>query len=120
MQLPRALPSLLLLVAAVIACRPAYAASNNATTAYHHSADSGIINFKSASGCAFELILNGASPYTTKITNQFHVGRLGISQFLRSHKATEKNPLEGALMAVATSNSKSVVLPVHLWGGKVV
>ena len=77
MQLPRAWPSLLLLVAAAIACRPACAASKG--TVYHQSGNSGVIKFKSASGCAFELVIHNCCSQTTKFADPLSRGQRQVA-----------------------------------------
>ena len=122
----RACSSLLLLLA-IIACRPGTAASaarpvpaaaKTNTTMYVQLADTATMQFKSETGCTFDLDLAGANPLTTWFTDrpQRQSGRVTNSQFLGFLGDTEKNPVNAAV--VVEIAGRQAVVPVELWGGK--
>ena len=126
MRMYAAWSSLILLVAAAIACRPAGAASprpvpaaaKTNTTMYVQLADTGIMKFKSTTGCTFELDLTGANPLTTWFTDrpQRQSGRFANARFFRFIGATAKDPVNAAV--VVEIAGRQAVVPVELWGGK--
>ena len=116
-----------LLLLAISACRPGTAASvarpvpaaaKTNTTMYVQLADTGTMEFKSETGCTFDLDLAGANPLTTWFTDrpQRQSGRVTNSQFFGFIGDTEKNPVNAAV--VVEIAGRQAVVPVELWGGK--
>ena len=85
---------------------------------YVQLADTAIMQFKSATGCTFELDLAGANPLTTWFTDrpQRQSGRVTNSQFFGFIGDTEKNPVNAAVVVEVAG--RQAVVPVELWGGK--
>ena len=116
--------SSLVLLLAISACRPASAArpvpaaAKTNTTMYVQLADTATMQFKSETGCTFDLDLAGANPLTTWFTDrpQRQSGRVTNSQFFGFIGDTEKNPVNAA--AVVEIAGRQAVVPVELWGGK--
>ena len=85
---------------------------------YVQLADTATMQFKSETGCTFDLDLAGANPLTTWFTDrpQRQSGRVTNSQFFGFLGDTEKNPVNAAV--VVEIAGRQAVVPVELWGGK--